>query len=216
MIGKEVGMARQSRKTGVALATYLGFFLLTGNAAARSDDSVETIVFVRHGEKPSKGLGQLNCKGLNRALALPSVIAKLFGPPKAVFAPDPSDQKVDDGESYSYVRPLATIEPTAISFGLPVNANIGVSKTEQLQVTLEQPRYRNELVLVAWEHKLIETAARALLAAHGGDATAVPKWSGDDFDSIYVVTITWTGETAKASFAHKQEGLDGQSDACPH
>lgn len=214
MIGKEMGMARQS-KAGVVLAMYLGFVLLTGNTA-RGDDSVETIVFVRHGEKPSKGLGQLNCKGLNRALALPSIIAKLFGPPKAVFAPDPSDQKVDDGQSYDYVRPLATIEPTAISFGLPVNANIGVSKTEQLQAALEQPRYRNDLVLVAWEHKLIETAARALLAAHGGDVTAVPKWPSDDFDSIYVVTIVRTGEAAKASFAHKQEGLDGQPDACPH
>ena len=207
-------MVRQSKRARLALAMYLGLFLLAGNVA-RSDDGVETIVFVRHGEKPSKGLGQLNCKGLNRALALPSVIAQLFGPPAAVFAPDPSDQKVDDGESYDYVRPLATIEPTAISFGLPVHANIGVSKTEQLQATLEQPRYRDDFVLVAWEHKLIETVARALLAAHGGDATTVPKWTGDDFDSIYVVTINRIGETAKASFAHKQEGLDGQSDACP-
>jgi hypothetical protein len=214
MIGKEMSMARQSKRARVALAMYLGLLLLTGNAA-RSDDGVETIVFVRHGEKPSKGLGQLNCKGLNRALALPSVIAKLFGPPEAVFAPDPSDQKVDDGQSYDYVRPLATIEPTAISFGLPVNANIGISKTEQLQAALEQPRYRHHLVLVAWEHKLIETVARALLAAHGGDATTVPKWTGDDFDSIYVVTINWSGDAAKASFAHKQQGLDGQSDACP-
>ena len=38
------------------------------------DGAAETIVFVRHGEKPEAGLGQLNCQGLNRALALPSVI----------------------------------------------------------------------------------------------------------------------------------------------
>ena len=31
----------------------------------------ETIVFMRHGEKPPEGLGQLDCQGLNRALALP-------------------------------------------------------------------------------------------------------------------------------------------------
>jgi len=89
-------MVRQSKRARLALAMYLGLFLLAGNAA-RSDDGVETIVFVRHGEKPSKGLGQLNCKGLNRTLALPSVMAKLFGPLEAIFAPDPSDQKVDDG-----------------------------------------------------------------------------------------------------------------------
>ena len=80
-------------------------------------------VLVRHGEKPDKGLGQLDCQGLNRALALPPVIAKTFGRPSAIFAPDPSRQKQDDGVSYDYVRPLATIEPTAIFFGLPVNAS---------------------------------------------------------------------------------------------
>jgi hypothetical protein len=29
---------------------------------------------VRHGEKPPHGLGQLDCRGLNRALALPALI----------------------------------------------------------------------------------------------------------------------------------------------
>ena len=193
----------------------LSLLMLTGTAA-RSDDTVETIVFIRHGEKPDKGLGQLNCKGLNRALALPPVIAKLFGRPSVIFAPDPSDRKVDDGEPYDYVRPLATIEPTAISFGLPVNASIGVSKMDQLQVALEQPRNRNGLILVAWEHKLIENIVRMLLNAHGGDAAIVPKWHGDDFDSIYVVTMNWTGDTAKATFVHQHEGLDGQPNLCPH
>jgi len=193
----------------------LSLLMLTGTAA-RSDDTVETIVFIRHGEKPDKGLGQLNCKGLNRALALPPVIAKLFGRPSVMFAPDPSDRKVDDGESYDYVRPLATIEPTAISFGLPVNASIGVSKMDQLQAALEQPRNRNGLILVAWEHRLIENIARMLLNAHGGDAAVVPKWHGDDFDSIYVVTMNWTGDTAKTTFVHQHEGLDGQPNLCPH
>ena len=193
----------------------LSLLMLTGTAA-RSDDTVETIVFIRHGEKPDKGLGQLNCKGLNRALALPPVIAKLFGRPSVIFAPDPSDRKVDDGEPYDYVRPLATIEPTAISFGLPVNASIGVSKMDQLQAALEQPGNRSGLILVAWEHRLIENIARMLLNAHGGDAAVVPKWHGDDFDSIYVVTMNWTGDTAKATFVHQHEGLDGQPNLCPH
>ena len=53
----------------------------------------ETIVLVRHGEKPAEGLGQLNCQGLNRALALPFVIERLFGRPDAVFAPDPAQRR---------------------------------------------------------------------------------------------------------------------------
>jgi hypothetical protein len=207
-------MTRQSAVSLAAAAMTLACLLLDAGRAW-SDDAVETIVLVRHGEKPAKGLGQLDCQGFNRALALPAIIAKTFGKPGAVFAPDPSRQKEDDGIPYDYVRPLATIEPTAIVFGLPIHADFGVTDTEGLRVALEQPAYRNALVVVAWEHTLIETIARALLAAHGGDATLVPNWHGNDFDSIYVVAITGTGAAAKATFAHMHEGLDGQPDTCP-
>ncbi len=193
---------------------WLSFFLL-GAIPARSDNAVETIVLLRHGEKPDTGLGQLDCRGLNRALALPSFIEKTFGRPAAVFAPDPSRQKQDDGVPFDYVRPLATIEPTAISFGLPIHADFGFSDTDALQSSLEQPEYHDALVLVAWEHTLIETIARALLAAHGGDAALVPKWQGDDFDSVYIVAITRADGAATATFAQKREGLDGQPDRCP-
>ena len=208
-------MSRRSARTLVAIAMAFSLLLLNGTQAW-GDDTVETIVLVRHGEKPDTGLGQLDCQGLNRALALPQVIATTFGRPSAVFAPDPSQQVQDYGVSYDYVRPLATIEPTAVFFGLPVNASFGFSNTDGLQDAVEQPIYRNALVLIAWEHRLIETIARKLLTSHGGDASVVPKWSRDDFDSIYVVTITGAGNAAKASFAHKHEGLDGQPTACPH
>ncbi|WOJ88541.1 hypothetical protein RZS28_11995 [Methylocapsa polymorpha] len=207
-------MTRQSAGPLAGAAITLSLLLLAGTPAW-SDDSVETIVLIRHGEKPDKGLGQLDCQGLNRALALPPVIAKTFGRPSAIFAPDPSQQKEDDGVAYDYVRPLATIEPAAIYFGLPVNAAFGFSNTGGLQAAIEQPLYRNAVILVAWEHRQIETIARALLAAHGGDPALVPKWDRDDFDSIYVVTIAGAGDAAKATFAHAREGLDGQPDACP-
>jgi hypothetical protein len=202
-------MKRQRKRLILISLTML---LLTGAAA---DNAVQTVVFIRHGEKPDKGLGQLNCQGLNRALALPSVIAKTFGRPDAIFAPDPSHRKIDAGEPFDYVRPLATIEPTAITFGLPVNASIGYSDVVGLQAAIEQAQYRNAFILIAWEHNMIENAARALLAAHGGDVAVVPKWDGDDFDSIYVVTISRSGDTTKASFALKHQGLDGQRGTCP-
>jgi hypothetical protein len=205
-------MTPQSRSAAAVIAVSLALFAGTH---AWSEDAVETIVLVRHGEKPGNGLGQLNCQGLNRALALPSIIAKTFGRPSAIFAPNPSKQKEDDGVFYDYVRPLATIEPTAIFFGLPVNASFGFSDTDDVRAAIEQPGYRNAVVLVVWEHKLIETIARALLAAHGGDPALVPEWPKHDFDSIYVVSIKGTGKAAKATFIHKHEGLDGQPDACP-
>lgn len=85
-------------------------------ATGTSGQIVETIVCIRHGEKSPDGLGQLTCRGLNRALALPKVLLGKFGSPQFVFAPNPT-QKVDaksEKAGYYYVRPLATIEPTAI------------------------------------------------------------------------------------------------------
>ena len=122
------------------LAAGTATMLIVGVATAK-----ETIVFVRHGEKPPQGLGQLDYRGLNRALALPAVIQKSFGKPDAIFAPNPSDQKNDDGEHYDYVRPLATIEPTAIAFGMPVNTQIGYDDIKGLQKALEDPAYRDAL-----------------------------------------------------------------------
>ncbi len=190
--------------------------LLTVAAApAPAADTVETIVLLRHGEKPPAGLGQLSCQGLNRALRLPAVLQRQFGRPDAIFAPDPAEQKPDSGQPYDYVRPLATIEPTAIRFGLPIQAEFGVSKLAALQQALLAPRYHTSLVLVAWEHTDITALARALLAANGGDPKQVGHWPGDDFDSLYVLRITRSAAGASTSFTHLHEGLDGQPTACP-
>src|SRR3974390_2556850 len=48
---------------------------------------IETVVLIRHGEKPVNGLGLLTCKGLNRALLLPDFFAANFNRPDHIFAP---------------------------------------------------------------------------------------------------------------------------------
>ena len=152
-------------------ATFSG---LPERAHAADAETTQTIVLIRHGEKPPGGLGQLNCQGLNRALALPAVIRKQFGKPAAIFAPNPSEQKKDDGTLYDYVRPLATIEPTAIAFGLPIHSGIGQARIDDLRAQLDAPVYHDSFVLVAWEHWQIVQVARALMKHHGGDPSAVP------------------------------------------
>jgi hypothetical protein len=67
---------------------------------------------------------------------------------------------MDEGKPFDYVRPLATIEPTAIRFGLPVNASIGVSDPTGLQTELQRPEYHNALVIAAWEHKTSKRSYR--------------------------------------------------------
>jgi hypothetical protein len=175
--------------------------------------TTETIVLVRHGEKPAAGLGQLDCQGLNRALALPAVLIGAFGRPDAIYAPDPAEQKADNGQEYDYVRPLATIEPTAIASGLPVHAEIGVSRLDLLHQALEAPEWHGAVVFVAWEHHGIVTLARALVSGHGGTA-AVPGWASGDFDGIFVVRLRWTGDRAAADFERRTEGLDRQPGTC--
>ena len=177
--------------------------------------TTETIVLIRHGEKPPAGLGQLDCQGLNRALALPPLIQREFGRPDAIYAPDPSEAKPDLGHPYDYVRPLATIEPTAIVMGLPVHASIGGTHLDELQRALELPAYRGGVVLVAWEHAEIVKLVRKMLTRYGGDASAVPDWKSADFDSIYIIRLSWTGDTATAIFERRAQHLDDPSPTCP-
>jgi hypothetical protein len=191
-----------------SVSVAMALALATGSALA---ESPERIVFVRHGEKPPLGLGQLDCQGLNRALALPAYFAKTFGKPDAMFAPNPSVQKKDAGRPYDYIRPLITIEPTAIFFGLPVNVDHGLADIDGLRAALEAPDHAHALVFVAWEHKIIDVIVRDLLKAHGGDPATVPDWEEDDYDSVDLVTL----DGDKASFTRLREGLNDQSKACP-
>jgi hypothetical protein len=189
---------------------------LSAGTAAAAPPATETIVLVRHGEKPEAGLGQLNCRGLNRALALPAVLRRDFGAPAAIFAPNPAAAKPDHGTTYDYVRPLATIEPTAIEAGLPVNTNIGFSDTTALETALDAPALARAVVLVAWEHTEIVALARALATAHGGNPALIPAWDHKDFDSIYVLRITRDGARATTVFERLAEGLNNQPEQCRH
>lgn len=181
-----------------------------------ADETVETIVMLRHGEKPDDGLGQLTCKGLNRALALPHVLGAKYGRPDEIFAPDPARQKADHGTNYDYVRPLATIEPTAVYFGLPVNASIGFADVEGLRKALLSANYRSSLVFVAWEHSVIEELTRRIVKDYGGDVASVPRWPSEDFDSIYVLRITQRAGKTMATLTVDHENLDGRAEACPN
>src|SRR5262245_44855484 len=121
-------------------------------AAGVTDASAQqTIVFFRHGEKPVGGLGQLTCQGLNRALALPDVLIGRFGAADFLYAPDPGVKISDSGHSYYYVRPLATLEPTAIRLGRSVNTNYGFTDVAGLESRLITAAKANTTIFVAWE-----------------------------------------------------------------
>jgi hypothetical protein len=189
--------------------------------SASSAKSSETIVILRHGEKAAGGLGQLNCMGLNRSLALPKVLIEHFGRADAIFAPNPADRMRESSfstKSYSYVRPLATIEPTAIQLGLPVNTQLSFADIAGLQDAVTAPAYANSTIFIVWEHKYAYDFARQMLRSYGLDPSQVPAWPSDNFEMMYVFHITRTAGAASPAmtFAVQQEGLGGSlSSTCP-
>jgi hypothetical protein len=177
-------------------------------------DTTETIIFIRHGEKPGTEFGQLSCQGLNRSLVLPKLLIRNYGRANFIFAPDPAKKVSSNGRDYSYTRALATIEPTAIELGLPVETKFGYEEIDLLQEELLSPQYRKSLVFVAWEHFKLQQLVKNLFATLGSDAV-IPPWNSDDFDSIYVVTITTVGSHQNITFRHDYEHLNGLSAECP-
>jgi hypothetical protein len=181
---------------------------------APNGNAVETIVFLRHGEKPEKEIGQLNCQGLNRALALPRVLTSKFGKPDYIFAPAAARMSKLVG-GYNYLRPLATIEPTAIELDMPVNTNYAYTDIDGLRSELTGQKYQTALIFVAWEHHQLEDLVKRLVSDFHGDPETVPHWKGKDFDSLYVVRITTRDATKSISFTQDQEGLSNLSTDCP-
>lgn len=184
--------------------------LLAAVVDARAE---QTIVFFRHAEKPVGGYGQLTCQGLNRALALPAVLAGKFGTPTYLYAPDPHFKVSDAAGLFYYVRPLATIEPAAIRLRMNVWTRYAFSDITGLQQSLVTPTKDNTTSFVAWEHVYLQRIVQNIMNAYGG-GVAVPAWPDADYDSLYVVRISY-GSPIVATFTRDVEGLNGQATTCP-
>ena len=195
-------------------------------AAAQSPAAKgETIVMIRHGEKPLLGLGQLTCKGLNRSLALPNLLIGRFGVPAAIYAPKPSELEHDNHAGapqsplYAYVRAFATIEPIAIQVGLPVQVQLPRENLKGLQQAVTAPRFARSTVFIAWEHGLAEDFAKQMLSSYGESPSAVPDWPDTDYETMYVFRIApkAAGEShGRLTFTVEKEGLEASlSDTCP-
>jgi hypothetical protein len=200
----------------VAGALFLAFE--ANETRAQPADGTQTLVFLRHGEKPAGGLGQLNCQGLNRAIGLATLLPEKFGKANYVFAANPT-RNVEEGEqdnSYSYIRPLMTISPSAIKLGLPVNINFSANDTRELADELLRDKYHNSIIYTAWSHGYLpELINKVAQEAVGEKRTITDDWQSDDFDSLYVLTLIWhNGKATLLSHSYKQ-GLDNGSQDCP-
>ncbi len=189
------------------------FTLILFGISAATAQAEQTIVFFRHGEKPSAGLGQLTCQGLNRALELPSVLNAKFGRPDFLYAPNPNVKISDPAGSFYYVRPLATIEPTAIKYGVSVNTKYGYTDIAGLETLLINSGKANTTIFVSWEHAYLVKAVQNIMNKYG-DGVRVPAWISGDYDSLYIVHVDYNG-SIHATFERDTEGLNGQPTSCP-
>jgi len=177
---------------------------------------VQTLVVIRHGEKPKQGLGLLTCQGLNRALMLPDWFAQNFQRPDYLFAPDPKVKATElhgDGQRYDYVRPLLTIGPTAVRLGVPINTQLPFNDPGLLADTLLEPQYRDAVIFLAWEHTNIVEFATAMLTRFG-NRQSLPDWPNSDYDTVFVFTIHWD-EPATLDLDVRSEGFGTLSEECP-
>jgi hypothetical protein len=188
-------------------------FVLSGCGEDRTD--TETIIFLRHGEQPVGGKGQLNCLGLNRSFALSELLYVNYGIPDAIFAPNPSVQIKENGSSYYNVSPLATIEPTAIQFSLPVNLQYAYDAHEAVANALLAPENHHATIFVSWNQNDAMAIAKAIVIKLGASEKLIPNWSEKDFDSFYVLDINWHSSTPKVIFSKSAQGLNDESIVCP-
>jgi hypothetical protein len=186
--------------------------VVVGAGQARAE---QTIVFLRHGEKPSGGYGQLTCQGFNRAMALPSVLLAKFGTPKYLYAPNPAYKISDAAGSFYYDRPLATLEPLAVKLTKDIWSKYAYSDITSLQSSLITASKDNTTTFVAWEHIYLQKAVQNIMNRYGGGVT-VPAWASTDYDSLYIVRLTYRSDgTILAVFEQDREGLNGQPTSCP-
>jgi len=199
-------------------STAVFFALESASGHAEYSNGTQTLVFLRHAEKPAGGLGQLNCQGFNRAIELSEMLPERFGKADYVFAANPS-RHVEEGandDRYSYIRPLMTISPAAIRLGLPVNIDFSANDTAALADELLDTKYHNATVYTAWSHGYLPELINAVAAqASGSPLTITDDWASGDFDSLYVLTLTWTNGKASLISRNYKQNLDNRVTSCP-
>lgn len=202
-------------KAGRLLWAVLLFTTLFCQSVMAADQAVARIVLMRHAEKPEAGLGQISCKGLRRALLLPDLLINHFGQPDHLIAPNPGIYKKDHGISYAYLRPLVTLEPTAIRLGMPIATDLGFDEEKRLRERLLQYSHPPLQTWVSWEHKILVIMERKLVSDLGVTQQNIPDWDDNDFDRLDVIEVTPHEGKQTVTVTQQHEGLNNLPDTCP-
>jgi hypothetical protein len=155
-----------------------------------------TVLIVRHAEKPAEGTG-LTTTGEARA----QLYAKYFRPFQEEGLSISADCLYAGADSKSSVRPRLTLEPLSKATGLPLHLNVGTKDPEALVHELKTEAH-GQHPLIAWRHGEIP----ALLTAFGiAPEKVIPngKWPDDVFDWVIVITTGPDGLPGSAKLIHE-------------
>jgi hypothetical protein len=155
-----------------------------------------TVLIVRHAEKPTSGRG-LTPVGEARA----QLYAKYFEPFHEEGLSISIDCLYAGADSKNSVRPRLTLEPLSKESGLPLHLNIGTKDPEALILELKTEAH-GQHPLIAWRHSEIPD----LLTAFGiASETVLPngKWPDDVFDWVIVLTTGPDGKVSSAKLIHE-------------
>lgn len=156
-----------------------------------------TVLIVRHAEKPAEGTG-LTPMGEARA----QLYAKYFQPFEEEGISISVDCLYAGADSKNSVRPRLTLEPLSKASGLPLHLNVGTKDPEALVRELKTEAH-GQHPLIAWRHGEIP----ALLTAFGvAPETVIPngKWPDDVFDWVIVITTGPDGQPVSAKLIHER------------
>jgi len=156
-----------------------------------------TVLIIRHSEKPDTGTG-LTPTGEARA----RLYVKYFQPFQEQGFSVPVDCLYAGADSEKSFRPRLTLEPLSKATGLPLHLKVGTKDSEALALELKTEAH-GQHPLIAWRHGDIP----ALLTAFGASPEKIlpnGKWPDDVFDWVIVLTMGPEGQLSTARVIHEQ------------
>jgi len=181
-------------------------------------NSSETIYIVRHADAHPLDYwtdGNIVCAGQWRALDLPNALRGKISPDQ-VYSIDPAQTSPGtEGFSWSSVAPSLTVEPYAIANNLPYDLAASFEITDSNAASnffftdLTGGDFSNHTVLVGWAYNFVQPTVQALVSSYfadGGTPPAVPDWPGNDYDTIWTVTLDAASDLTVNNT--KCEGID--------
>jgi hypothetical protein len=159
--------------------------------SARNYLADNTVLIIRHSEKPEVGTG-LTPIGEARA----QLYIKYFQPFQEEGLSVPVDCLYAGADSQSSIRPRLTLEPLSKATGLPLHLKVGTKDAEALVLQLKTEAHGRH-PLIAWRHGEIP----ALLRAFGASPEKLlpdGKWPDDVFDWVILLTTGPDGQLSSA------------------